>query len=164
MIDTKTRLRVARGIDKTETLASTKVFKILKQRGHPDGTPPTISDGWGGIDDAMVDVYGKVPEYSGWGRPPTKKQPLPGWQYIQMVKQRRNGRVIGTKLRVIYGDEEEVIALLGQSTAYIERSNLTSRTFNSRLGRKTLAFSKLVEMYEASCAWEDVVYNLGRHH
>ena len=60
--------------------------------------------------------------------------------------------------------EKELISLLGQSTAYIERSNLTSRTFNSRLGRKTLAFSKHVEMYEASCAWEDVVYNLGRSH
>ena len=164
MIDTDSRLRVARGIDKTETLASIRVFETLKQQGHPDGPPPTISDGWGGIDDAMVEVYGKVPEYEGRGRPPTKKQPQSGWQYLQMVKQRRNGRVIGTKLRVIYGDEEEVIALLGQSTAYIERSNLTSRTFNSRLGRKTLAFSKLLEMYEASCAWEDVVYNLGRSH
>lgn len=164
MIDMDTRLRVARGIDKTETLASVKVFETLKQRGHPDGPPPTISDGFGGIDEAMVEVYGKTPEYQGRGRPPTKKQPQPGWQYVQMVKQRRNGRVIGTRLRVIYGDEREVIALLGQSTAYIERSNLTSRTFNSRLGRKTLAFSKLVEMYEASCAWEDVAYNLGRSH
>ena len=164
MIDTDTRLRVAQGIDKIETLASIKVFETLKQRGHPDGPPPTISDGWGGIDDAMVEVYGKVPQYEGRGRPPTKKYPQPGWQYVQMVKQRRNGRVIGTKLRVIYGDEKEVVALLGRSTAYIERSNLTSRTFNSRLVRKTLAFSKLVEMYEASCAWEDVAYNLGRSH
>lgn len=164
MIDMDTRLRVARGIDKTETLGSIKVFQTLKKRGHPDGPPPTISDGWGGIDEAMVGVYGKVPEYKGWGRPPTKKHPQPGWHYAQMVKQRRKGRVIGTKLRVIYGDEKEVIALLGQSTAYIERSNLTSRMFNSRLARKTLAFSKLVELYEASCAWEDVSYNLGRSH
>ena len=164
MIDMETRLRVARGIDKTETLASVKVFETLKQRGHPDGPPPTISDGWGGIDEAMIEVYGKAPEYSGRGRPPTNKQPQPGWQYVQMVKQRRNGRVIGTSLRVIYGDEKEVIALLGQSTAYIERTNLTSRTFNSRLVRKTLAFSKHVQMYEASCAWEDVSYNLGRSH
>lgn len=164
MIDMETRLRVGRGIDKTETQASIKVFESLKQRGHPDGPPPTISDGWGGIGDAMVEVYGKVPEYSGRGRPPTKKQSQPGWQYLQMVKQRRNGRVIGTKLRVIYGHEKEVVALLGRSTAYIERTNLTSRMFNSRLGRKTLAYSKLVEMYEASCAWEDVVYNLGRSH
>ena len=164
MIDMDTRLRVARGIDKTETQASIKVFETLKQRGHPDGPPPTISDGWGGIDDAMIEVYGKVPQYPGRGRPPTKKQPQLGWQYLQMVKQRRNGRVIGTRLRVIYGDEEEVISLLGKSTAYIERSNLTSRTFNSRLVRKTLAFSKLLEMYEASCAWEDVRYNLGHSH
>jgi hypothetical protein len=164
MIDMETRLRAARGIDKTETHASIKVFETLKQRGHPEAPPPTISDGWGGIDDAMVEVYGQVPEYEGRGRPPTKKQPQPGWQYLQMVKQRRNGRVIGTKLRVIYGTAKEVVALLGGSTAYIERSNLTSRTFNSRLGRKTLAFSKHLEMYEASCAWEDLVYNLGRHH
>ncbi len=65
MIEMETRLRVARGIDKTETQASVKVFETLKQRGHPDGPPPTISDGWGGIDDAMVEVYGKVPEYEG---------------------------------------------------------------------------------------------------
>ena len=101
MIDMNTRLRVARGIDKTETQASIKFFETLSQRGHPNGPPPTISDGWGGTDDAMIEVYGKIPEYEGRGRPPTKKQPQPGWQYIQMVKQRRNGKVIGTELRVI---------------------------------------------------------------
>ena len=36
MIETDTRLRVARGIAKTETKASTKVFETLKRRGHPD--------------------------------------------------------------------------------------------------------------------------------
>ena len=81
-----------------------------------------------------------------------------------MVKQRQKGRGIGTRLRVIYGDQEEVISLLGQSTAYIERTHLTLRMFNSRLTRKTLGFSKLVEMYRASAAWEDVRYNLGRPH
>ncbi len=55
MIETDTRLRVARGIAKTETQASKKVFETLKRRGHPEAPPPTISDGWGGIDDAMVD-------------------------------------------------------------------------------------------------------------
>ena len=81
-----------------------------------------------------------------------------------MVKQRSKGRVIGTKLRVIYGDQEEVVSLLGQSTAYIERSHLTTRMFNSRLPRQTLVYSKQVEMYRASAAWEDVGYNLGRPH
>ena len=70
MLDMDSRLRVARGIAKNETLASIEVFKILKRRGHPEGPPPTISDGWGGIDDAMIEVYGVVPEYCGRGRPP----------------------------------------------------------------------------------------------
>ena len=100
MIDTDTRLR---GMAKTE--ASVEVFETLKARGHPDRPPPTLSDGWGGIGDAMVSVYGQVPPYKGVGRRPTKKRPGPEWQYAQMVKQRDvHGRVIGTKLKVIYGD------------------------------------------------------------
>lgn len=162
MIDMDNRLRVARGIAKTETEASVEVFQTLKRRGHPEAPPPTISDGWGGIDDAMVEVYGIVPEYKGVGRPPTRKQPQPGWQYVQMVKQRENGRVVGIKLRVIYGDKEQVLALLGSSTAYIERTHLTMRLFNGRLVRKTLAFSKMFEMYRASAVWQDLVYNFGR--
>jgi hypothetical protein len=162
MIDMDTRLRVARGIAKTETEASQEVFATLKRRGHPGAPPPTVSDGWGGIDDAMVEVYGVVPEYQGTGRRPTRKQPQPGWQYLQVVKQRENGRVVGTELRVIFGNEEEVLALLGKSTAYIERTHLTMRLFNGRLARKTLAFSKLVEMYRASATWQDLVYNLAR--
>ncbi len=164
MIDSDTRLRVASGIAKTEMEASQIVFTMLKQRGHPDKPPPTISDGWGGIREAMVEVYGQVPPYSGRGRPPTLKQPGADWQYLQMVKQRENGRVIGTELRVIYGDETEVLALLGKSTSYIERSNLTSRHFNSRLTRKTLAFSKTIAMHQAAATLEDAYYNLVRPH
>jgi hypothetical protein len=159
-----TRLRAARGIAKTETEASMEVFKTLKRRGHPDLPPPTISDGWGGIDDAMLEVYGQTPEYSGQGRPPTRKKAQPGWQYVQMVKQRENGRFIGVELRVIYGGKEEVLALLGTSTAYIERTHLTMRHFNSRLTRKTLAFSKEIEMHNYVAIWEDMYYNFIRAH
>jgi hypothetical protein len=58
----------------------------------------------------------------------------------------------------------ELIALLGKSTAYIERSNLTSRLFNGRQVRETLAFSKDVAAYRAAAAWEDCYYNLVRPH
>jgi hypothetical protein len=114
----------------------------------------------GGIREAMVEVYGKVPEYSGRGRPPTRKRPQADWQYLQVVKKRKNGRVVGTYLRVIYGDKDEVLRLLGSSTAYVERTHLTSRHFNGRLVRKTLGYSKIVEMHRATAAWEDIVYNL----
>jgi hypothetical protein len=165
MLDHDSRLRAARGIGKDETQASVEVFQTLKRRGHPDGPPPTISDGWGGIDEAMVQVYGLVPPYSGHGRPPTHRQAQPGWQYLQMVKQRnQQGKLQGVTLRVIFGSQAEVLELLGKSTAYVERSHLTSRLFNARQVRKTLAFSKNIDNYRAAAAWEDAYYNLIRPH
>ena len=165
LLDMDSRLRVARGIAKTETLASIVVFQTLKRRGHPQAPPPLISDGWGGIDEALIEVYGLVPEYSGRGRPPTRKQARPGWQYLQMVKQRaEHGRFQGLKLQVVFGKKAELLALLGGSTAYIERSHLTSRLFNARQVRKTLAFSKNLAAYQAAAMWEDSYYNLVRPH
>lgn len=163
MIEPDTRLRVARGMGKTETEASIEVFQTLRRRGHPEAPPPVLSDGWGGIDAAMIEVYGQVPPYKGRGRRPRRKRPVDGWQYLQMVKQRdERGRVIGTKLRVIFGQEKQVIAKLGGSTAYIERTHLTMRHMNGRLVRKGLGFSKRLQMHAAQAAWEDAVYNLAR--
>jgi IS1 family transposase len=85
----------------------------------------------------MVEVWGKVPEYKGRGRPPTKKKAQAGWHYLQMLKHTENGRVIGVKPKTIYGEEREVRQFLGESTSYVERTNLTSRHMNARLVRKT---------------------------
>lgn len=127
-----------------------------------DDPPPILSDGWGGHREALVQVYGQVPEYQGRGRPPTRKQPVAGWHYTQMVKQRdATGHLIGVDIRVIYGDATTV-ARTGTRTVYVERTNLTSRLMNGRLVRKTLGFSKALTMLGASCVWEDVVYNLTR--
>jgi hypothetical protein len=163
MLEVNSRLRVARGIAKTETAASLEVFQNLKQRGHPVTPPAFMSDGWGGIDNALIEVYGKVPEYAGIGRPPTLKQPQDGWQYLQFIKHRdEHGRLLNTELKVVFGDPETVLGLFGKSTAYVERTHLTMRLFNGRLVRQTLAFSKDVEMYRLSAAWEDLVYNFAR--
>ena len=166
LLDMDTRIPVACGIAKDESLASIAVFQTLKRRGHPDDSPPPIiSDGWGGIDDAMIAVYGLIPEYSGRGRPPNRKQAQPNWQYLQMVKQRdEHGRFQGVKLRVIYGKKDGLIELLGKSTAYIERSNLTSRLFNGRQTRKTLACSKSLQFPRYAAVWEVSYYNLARPH
>ncbi len=165
MIDMNSRLRAARGIDKNETLASVIVFETLKERGHPEKPPATISDGWGGIRNAMTEVYGKVPEYTGRGRPPTRKLPQDGWKYLQMVKKRdEKGHLTGIELRAIFGELEELKKLLGISTAYIERTHLTMRHFSSRLARKTIAFSKKLEMHQAAATWDDLCYNLTHKH
>jgi len=78
------------------------------------------------------------------------------------VKVRCGNRVIGITIKVIYGDPGEVCALLGESLSYVERTHLTSRQMNGRLVRKSLSFSKRVEMLKASCVFEDWVYNLTR--
>ena len=65
-------------------------------------------------------------------------------------------------IQVVYGDPEEALALLGGHTAYVERTNLTSRQMNGRLVRKTLSYSKQLDALAAACAWEDWVYNLTR--
>ena len=65
---------------------------------------------------------------------------------------------------MVFGTKFEVLALLGASTAYIERSQLTSRLFNGCQVRKTLAFSKDIRAYRASALWEDCYYNLIRPH
>jgi hypothetical protein len=134
----------------------------LKARGHPDAPPAIATDGQGSYREAMVETWGQVPEYSGRGRPPTGKQAQPGWHYLQVIKHRSGNRLTGITIKVVYGDPEEVRGLLGEHTAYVERTNLTSRQMNGRLVRKTLSFSKKLEMLKASCAWEDWAYNLTR--
>jgi hypothetical protein len=79
-----------------------------------------------------------------------------------VIKHRSGYHLTGVTIKVIYGTEEEVCALVGAHTAYVERTNLTSRQMNGRLVRKTLSYSKQLEMLEAACAWEDWVYNLTR--
>jgi hypothetical protein len=156
-------LRVGRGIGQTETDAAMQLWQQVKQRAaHASSPPPVLSDGWGGHREALVEVYGQIPDYKGRGRPPIRKQPATGWHYAQMVKQRdETGNLIGVDIRVIYGDDT-TLSQTGTRTTCVERTNLTSRLMNGRLVRKTLGFSKQVRMLCAACVWEDIVYNLTR--
>jgi hypothetical protein len=79
-----------------------------------------------------------------------------------VVKQREGSRLVAVYTEVIYGDEQAVYAELGAHTAYVERTNLTSRQMTGRLVRKTLSYSKKLELLKAACAWEDALYNFNR--
>ena len=161
-LDTDTRLRVGRAIGKTEEQVAHELMAQLKDRGHPDAPPAMATDGKGSYREAMLETWGQVPAYGGRGRPPTHKQPGPDWHYLQVVKERSGSRLIAVHTQVVYGDPHEVRALLGEHTAYVERTHLTSRQMNGRLVRKTLSYSKQLDALTASCAWEDWVYNLTR--
>ena len=157
-----TRLRVGRAIGKDEEEIAVALMGQLKARGHPEAPPAIATDGKGSYREAMVETWGKVPEYTGRGRPPTRKQAQSDWHYLQVIKHRSGSRLTGVTVKVIYGDPEQVRRQLGEHTAYVERTHLTSRQMNGRLVRKTLSFSKELEMLKVSCAWEDWVYNLTR--
>jgi hypothetical protein len=89
-------------------------------------------------------------------------QPSPDWHYLQVVKERCGRQLIAVHTQVVYGDPQEVKALLGEQTAYVERTHLTSRQMNGRLVRKSLSYSKRLRLLRAACSWEDWVYNLTR--
>lgn len=155
-------MRIGRAVTKTEAEGALALMQRLKETTHPEAPPAMATDAKGCYREAMVETWGKVPPYSGKGRPPTRKQPGEDWKYLQVQKIHSGSRLTEVCVEVIYGDEDEVRALLGEHTAYIERTHLTSRQMNGRLVRKTLSFSKDLRYLKAATAWEDSVYNWTR--
>jgi hypothetical protein len=153
---------VGRAIGKNEEEVALAMMSQIKERCNPVEPPAIASDGNDSYPEAMLETWGKTPEYTGRGRPPKRKQPQPGWRCLQVIKHHSGSRLIRITSRVIYGDPNEVPDFLGLNTAYVERTNLASRQMNGRMVRKTLSFSKEEEMLQASCALEDAVYNLVR--
>lgn len=153
---------MARAIGKNEEEVAVVMMSQIRDRYNPIEPPAISSDGNDSYPEAMLEAWGKLPEYTGRGRPPTCKQPQPGWKCLQVTKQRSGSRLIGITHKVVYGDPGEVPDYMGLNTAYVERTNLTSRQMNGRMVRKTLSFSKEEEMLRASCALEDLVYNLAK--
>ena len=153
---------MGRAIAKTEEEVAFELMTQLKTRGHPEKPPAMATDGKGSYREAMLWTWGQVPEYAGRGRPPIHKQPGPDWHYLQVVKERSGSRLIAVHTQVVSGDPEEVRALLGGHTAYVERTHLTSRQMNARLVRKSLSYCKQVRLLRAASSWEDWIYNVTR--
>lgn len=134
----------------------------IRRHGHIDQPPALATDGKGAYREAMLFEWGKVPEYHGRGRPPILPVPAEDWKYLQIIKMRAGNKLISVTPKVIYGDPDEVRNILGEHTAYVERTHLTSRQMNGRLVRKTLSFSKELRFLESASALEDAMYNFTR--
>jgi hypothetical protein len=156
------RLRVGRAIAKTEEEVAPLLMEQIKSHAPEEAPPAIATDGKGAYREAMLETWGKVPEYSGQGRPPTMPKPEKDWQYLQVIKKREGRKLVSVTTKVVYGDPEEVKNVLGEHTAYVERTNLTSRQMNGRLVRKTLSFSKELRLLKAASAVEDALYNFTR--
>jgi hypothetical protein len=156
------RLRIGSAIGKSEEEIAPKLMEQVKMHSPDEGPPALSSDGKGAYPDAMLKTWGKVPEYGGRGAPPKLPKPGKDWQCLQVIKKRKGGKLESVRIKVVYGNSKKVKAKLGCHTAYVERTNLTSRTMNGRLVRKTLSFSKELRLLKAASTLEDAIYNFTR--
>ena len=156
------RLRIGNAIGKSEEEIAPDLMEQVKMHAPDEGPPALSSDGKGAYREAMLKTWGKVPDYGGRGAPPKLPKPEKDWQCLQVIKKRKGRKLESVRIKVVYGNPKQVTEKLGCHTAYIERTNLTSRTMNGRLVRKTLSFSKELRLLKAANALEDAIYNFTR--
>jgi IS1 family transposase len=85
--------------------------------------------------------------------PGSKQRKLPrGFCYAQVIKHIQKNRCVKVERKLIYGNTKTLERRIAESkvsssinTAFVERSNLTLRQHNKRVGRKTLGYSKVKE-------------------
>ncbi len=157
LIENQTRLRLGRGVGRTESDAAQRIWRYWRWTLDVNQPPPLVSDGWGGHQDALLEVFGKH----------TAHRRLAGqnWHYLQVVKIHNDyQRVIGLKPRLVWGKTLQAKQPLAPNVAYVERTHLTSRLMSARLQRKSLRFSKRLQPLISSAFWIDMVYNLVHPH
>lgn len=160
VLETATRLRHTHFFDKNEQQCTQKALSAISQRSGMSIPPPLASDGHNGCGEAMVQVWGEVPPYKGYGPRPKHKQAKAGWSHLKVIKNRDEKKVSAfCEKKVVFGDPQIVNGLLGHGTVHVERTHLTMRNFNARVTRKGLGFSKKIENHMAAAAWEDAYYN-----
>jgi len=120
--------------------------------------------------EAILRAFGREfqPERRGRrGRlPKVRLEPPPNLLYVQVVKERRKGRVIRVWTKIVFGGEEALAKYLEDSpvsrhvnTAFVERENGTLRHHSRRLTRRTLAFSKKLACLEEQLHLSLVYYH-----
>jgi hypothetical protein len=162
-------------VEGTRTIEDfTVLFSDVEQRRRLQSPLPVFtSDNWDPIKDALLRVYGVIeqPLYKGRGRKPFPRLVPPcELRYAQVCKKRKKGRVVEVVQRVVFGDPEEVMFLLGAdgggsiNTAYVERLNLTFRNSLARFIRRTMNFSKEMQMHVHAIDFFQAWYNLVKPH
>lgn len=141
---------------------------VEKMRGRlARPLPLFISDGLDAYIEALIGAFHQVRDRPRTGRPgrPPAPEMIPDQElrYVQLVKVRQKGRVIGTHKRVIFGDERR-LDMNAVSTSLIERENLSFRQDNRRLSRKTIAFSKCINMLNHQVTFYRVYSNFVKTH
>jgi len=171
---TDTRLFISHHEGNRTTEDAISLFReVEKRRAIHSPIPVFTSDDWDPFEEGLVKVYSylETPSYKGIGRKPLPLLiPHPDLKYAIVCKRKENGRVVEVIQRVVFGNTEEVMKLLGAdsggkiNTAYIERLNLTIRNALARFIRRGMNCSKDVQMHSHAIDFFQAWYNFVKPH
>lgn len=139
------------------------------------GKPLFTSDELPHYETVLLEHYSHLeeqPKTGKRGRPPKPKRVVdPEFMYATVHKVRINGKVVKVERNIHYGSPQAINNVLASSkaskkinTSFVERVNLTLRSQNKMLARKTLCFAKRKRALEAQTNITLAYYNFSRPH
>jgi IS1 family transposase len=152
VIDVWSRLWPSTVIGKRSYRNTLDLFRDLSDRMNPEVAPLVTTDGFRFYERVIGRVFGPVCVYG------------------QVIKTRRNDRIVKVERRAVIGagrlqqalrDSEDSVKL---NTSFVERLNLTIRLGSSYLGRRTICQARWKERLEDHLELLRCHYNFVRRH
>jgi IS1 family transposase/transposase-like protein len=141
---------------------------VAATKARVAGIPAFFSDGFPCYLAALIAAFHVVTTFARTGQRGRPRQPIcaphPDLVYGQLVKQKKQGRLLTLSTRVVLGAERLTQLGLTISTALVERVNLTLRQALAPLVRKTYSFCKDRERLRQRVVFFQAFYNVARPH
>ncbi len=132
------------------------------------GIPAFFSDGFTCYLAALIAAFHVVTPFARTGKRGRPRKPIcaphPDLVYGQLVKQKKQGKLLTLSTRVVLGAERLTHLGLTISTALVERVNLTMRQALAPLSRKTYSFCTDRERLRQRVVFFQAFYNVARPH
>src|SRR5262252_6665979 len=160
------RLMIAAVVGPRTLDMAKEVVAVTKARGA--GIPAFFSDGFTCYLAALIAAFHVVTTFARTGkrgRPRKPRcEPHPALVYGQLVKQKKQGKLLTLSTRVVLGADRLTQLGLTISTALVERVNLTLRQALAPLVRRTSSFCKDRERLRQRVVLFQGFYNMARPH
>jgi IS1 family transposase/transposase-like protein len=160
------RLMIAAVVGPRTLDTAKEVVAVTKARVA--GIPAFFSDGFTCYLAALIAAFHVVTTFARTGKRGRPRKPVcephPDLVYAQLVKQKKQGKLLTLSTRVVLGAERLTHLGLTISTALVERVNLTLRQALAPLARKTSSFCKDRERMRQRVVFFQAFYNVARPH
>ena len=141
---------------------------VAATKARVAGIPAFFSDGFTCYLAALIAAFHVVTTFARTGKRGRPRKPRcaphPDLVYGQLVKQKKQGRLLTLSTRVVLGAERLTHLGCTISTALVERVNLTLRQALAPLARKTSSFCKDRERMRQRVIFFQAFYNVARPH